>query len=64
MSAQDPPLTGREFQQADGVADWRVLGRGAVAWFEAPSHLAGAGLVRRIAELRAGQPLPDVDLRS
>jgi hypothetical protein len=43
--------------------NWRVLGLGASAWFEAPSQAAGAALVRRIAELTAGDSLPDVDLR-
>src|SRR5262245_35960882 len=52
-----------EFQQADGVEDWRVLDAGASAWFEAPSMTAGAALVRRIADLTAATGLPDVDLR-
>ncbi|HEX5997243.1 MAG TPA: VOC family protein [Jiangellales bacterium] len=52
-----------EFQQADGVRDWRVLDAGASAWFDAPSMTAGAALVRRIAELTAATGLPDVDLR-
>lgn len=52
-----------EFQQADGVRDWRVLDGGAFAWFDAPSMTAGAALVRRIAELTAATGLPDVDLR-
>ena len=29
-----------EFQQADGVRDWRVLDAGASAWFDAPSMAA------------------------
>jgi len=52
-----------EFQQADGVRDWRILDAGASAWFDAPSMTAGAALVRRIAELTAATALPDVDLR-
>jgi hypothetical protein len=58
-------LTAQQFQQTDGVEDWRVLAFGASAWFDAPSHTAGAALVRRIAELTggAGRP-PDVDLRA
>ncbi|HEX6682702.1 MAG TPA: VOC family protein [Candidatus Limnocylindrales bacterium] len=55
--------TASEFQQADGVRDWRVLDTGASAWFDAPSMTAGAALVRRIAELAAATGLPDVDLR-
>jgi hypothetical protein len=52
-----------EFQQADGVQDWRLLDAGASAWFDAPSTTAGAALVRRIAELTAATGLPDIDLR-
>ncbi|WP_034590617.1 VOC family protein [Hamadaea tsunoensis] len=52
-----------EFQQADGVGDWRVLDTGASAWFDAPSMTAGAALVRRIAGLTATTGLPDLDLR-
>lgn len=52
-----------EFQQVDGVRDWRLLDGGASAWFDAPSMTAGASLVRRIAHLSAATGLPDVDLR-
>lgn len=52
-----------EFQQVEGVRDWRILDAGASAWFDAPSMTAGAALVRRIAELAAATGLPDVDLR-
>jgi hypothetical protein len=31
-----------EFQQADGVRDWRALDVGASAWFDAPSMTAAA----------------------
>jgi predicted enzyme related to lactoylglutathione lyase len=55
-------LTAKQFQDCDGVADWRVLARGASAWFDTPSHAAGAALVRRIAEL--ADELPDVDVRA
>jgi hypothetical protein len=55
--------TATEFQQADGVRDWRALDAGASAWFDAPSMTAGAALFRRIAELTAATGLPDVDLR-
>ena len=43
------------------LADWRALGSGLSAWFEAPSQTAGAALVARIAEL--GFDLPEVNLR-
>lgn len=52
-----------EFHKTDGVRDWRVLDAGACAWFDAPSMVAGAALVRRIAELTAATGRPDVDLR-
>ncbi len=60
----DERLTAKQFQEAGGVEDWRVLALGASAWFDAPSQSAGAGLVRRIAELigSAGR-LPDMDVR-
>ena len=40
---------------------WRVIDGRAHAWFRAPSHAAGADLVRRLA---ADGSLPDIDLRS
>lgn len=43
-------LTGQEFQDLDGTDDWRVVGSDALAWFAAPSHAAGARLLRRIGE--------------
>lgn len=52
-----------EFQQADGVEDWRALDAGASAWFDAPSMAVGAALVRHIGELTAASGLPDMDLR-
>ncbi|GAA1158603.1 VOC family protein [Ornithinicoccus hortensis] len=61
-------LTARQFQESGGTGDWRVLGAGASAWFGAPSHAAGAALVRRITEAadtpeaREGA-VPDIDLR-
>lgn len=57
-------LTAQQFQDADGTADWRVLGPGASAWFVASSHLAGAALVRRVVEtVPPIGPVPDLDLR-
>lgn len=55
-------LTAKQFQDSEGLADWRALAWGASAWFDTPSHAAGAALVRRIAELTGR--LPDVDVRS
>ncbi|GAA3438796.1 VOC family protein [Kutzneria kofuensis] len=54
----DNALTAAQFQASDGVGDWRVLTSGASAWFDAPSHAAGAGLVRRAAGVA------EIDLRA
>ncbi len=53
------------FEQLAGAADWRALDIGAGAWFEAPSHRAGAALVDRLPELAHGTASSiDVDLRA
>ncbi|MGW0228057.1 VOC family protein [Actinopolymorpha singaporensis] len=58
-------LTARQFQQAGGLEDWRVLRFGASAWFGTRSHTEGAALVRRIAELPVdGGSAPEIDLRA
>jgi len=57
-------LTATEFQQTGGVEDWRLVGGGASAWFNAPSQTAGAALVGRIGELTDSNGPPDVDLRA
>jgi hypothetical protein len=60
----DLRLTAKQFQDAGGTEDWRVLAAGAAGWFDAPSHAAGAGLLRGIADLvGAGARPPDIDLR-
>jgi hypothetical protein len=43
------PITLRQFHQADGVQDWRVLAEGACTYFRPGSFAAGARLVRRSA---------------
>lgn len=50
-----PPrrITARQFQDVGGTEDWRALGRGAAAWFPAPSHAAGAELAVRATEIAA-----------
>ncbi len=60
----DATLTPQQFQEAEVSGDWRALNGGADAWFDAPSHRAGAALVRRVGEVAesAGHH-PDVDLR-
>lgn len=55
-------------QEAPGApptlpSDWRVLGAGVSAWFDAPSSTGGAALIARIAELPGSDGL-DVDLRA
>lgn len=55
----------RQFHEAAGVEDWRVLGEGACAYFRTGSFTAGARLVHEIAQ-RVGPEddhRPDIDLR-
>jgi 4a-hydroxytetrahydrobiopterin dehydratase len=57
-------ITARDFEGADGVGDWRVLGRGACACFRTGSFPAGLELVEAIGALAEGADRrPDVDLR-
>jgi 4a-hydroxytetrahydrobiopterin dehydratase len=57
-------LTPRQFQEAQGVADWRVVSGGALAYYRTGSFAAGAMLVVAIAELPGlSEHRPDVDLR-
>jgi 4a-hydroxytetrahydrobiopterin dehydratase len=57
-------ISPRQFHEADGLEDWRVLGEGACAWFGTGSFAAGARLVRAIGELGGlDDHHPDVDLR-
>ncbi|HEY3546404.1 MAG TPA: VOC family protein [Propionicimonas sp.] len=61
----ESPLTAQQFEEQDVTGQWRALNAGADAWFDAPSHRAGAALVRRIGELaEAAGHHPDVDLRA
>jgi pterin-4a-carbinolamine dehydratase len=58
-------LTAKQFQDADGTEEWRVLTEGASAWFAASSHSAGAALVERVVQrCSAVGPVPDLDLRA
>ena len=41
----------REFQQSEGLGDWRVLGGGAAAWFDGDGHKAGAALAREVYDV-------------
>jgi 4a-hydroxytetrahydrobiopterin dehydratase len=57
-------ITLRQFHDAEGVEDWRVVGDGACAFFRTGSFAAGVRLVRAIGELAGlGDHHPDVDLR-
>ncbi len=59
--------TAAGFRQTEDIEDWRPVGTRVRAWFAAPSHVAGADLVTRIAGLPAisgRNMLPDMDLRA
>ena len=58
-------LTPQQFEEAGGTGDWRALNAGADAWFDTRSHLGGAVLVRRVADLaEAAGHHPDIDVRA
>ncbi|GAA2152934.1 VOC family protein [Kitasatospora kazusensis] len=58
-------ITPRQFHQAAGVEDWRVLGDGAVAFFRTESFAVGARFAQAIGELDGlAEQHPAVDLRS
>jgi 4a-hydroxytetrahydrobiopterin dehydratase len=57
-------ITPKQFHEAEGVADWRVVGDGACAYFRTGSLAAGARLVQAISELPGVEDhSPDVDVR-
>jgi 4a-hydroxytetrahydrobiopterin dehydratase len=57
-------ITAREFQEADGAQDWRVVGDGACSFFPTASFADSARLVQAIAELPGvEQHRPDIDVR-
>ena len=65
MTDATQPITGREFGEADGTADWPVVSEGACAFFRTDSFTASAGLVLAISEaIDDGGHAPDVDIRS
>lgn len=65
MTDTTPAITAREFREAEGVEDWRVLAEGACAFFGTESFAASAELVQAIVQVTddGGHP-PDVDIRS
>jgi 4a-hydroxytetrahydrobiopterin dehydratase len=57
-------ISPRQFHEADGVEDWRVLFSGACAHFPTGSFATGVALVEAIGRLAdAANHHPDVDLR-
>lgn len=57
-------ITAREFHQAEGVEDWRVLGAGVCAYFRTRTFATGLRLVNVIGELaEEADHHPDIDLR-
>jgi 4a-hydroxytetrahydrobiopterin dehydratase len=57
-------ITPTQFHAAEGVADWRVVGDGACAYFRTGSLAAGARLVQAISELPGVEShRPDIDVR-
>ena len=57
-------LTARQFQESDGVEDWRDVGLGACACFRTRSFAKGLALVDEIGRLaEAMNHHPDVDLQ-
>ena len=58
-------ITPKQFHEADGAEDWRVVGDGACAFFATRSFAHAARLVAAIAELPGVEEhRPDVDVRS
>jgi 4a-hydroxytetrahydrobiopterin dehydratase len=58
------PISARQFHEAEGVEDWRVLGEDACTYFRTGSFAAGARLVDAIGGLAGlDDHHPDVDLR-
>ena len=57
-------ISARAFEEAEGVEDWRVLGRGACTVLPTGSFPVGVELVEAIGALaEAADHHPDVDLR-
>jgi 4a-hydroxytetrahydrobiopterin dehydratase len=57
-------ISPKEFQESEGVEDWRVVGDGACAHFRTGSLAAAARLVEAISQLPGvDDQRPDVDVR-
>ena len=58
-------ITAQEFLEAEGLADWRVMSEGALAFFRTGSFADGARLVQAIGEIREVEDHPPaVDVRA
>ncbi|GAB3795127.1 VOC family protein [Humibacter antri] len=58
------PITSKQFHEAPGVEDWRVLSDGAAAYFATGSFAQGLEFVDRVGALAdAANHHPDIDLR-
>jgi 4a-hydroxytetrahydrobiopterin dehydratase len=58
------PITSKQFHDAAGVEDWRVLSDGAAGYFATGSFAKGLEFVERIGALAdAADHHPDIDLR-
>ncbi len=58
-------ITIRQFEEADGTADWRVVGDGACAFFPTGSFAESARLVATIAAVDGvADHSPDLDVRA
>ncbi|MBM7787852.1 hypothetical protein JOD67_004532 [Tenggerimyces flavus] len=55
-------VSAKQFEETGGTEDWRVLAAGASSWYDAPTHAAGAELLRGIVDA-AGERRLDLDLR-
>ena len=57
-------ISPKQFQESEGVEDWRVLGDGAAAYFRTASLAAAAELVSAISQLPGVDDHgPDIDVR-
>ncbi|MDQ3690926.1 MAG: 4a-hydroxytetrahydrobiopterin dehydratase [Chloroflexota bacterium] len=58
-------ITAQQFHDSEGIADWRVLAEGAIAFFRTNSFAQSGGLVQAIGEIRGvSDHPPAVDVRA
>ena len=59
------PISARQFHETEGLADWRVLGEGALVYFPTSSFVESVKLVREIGEISGVEDHPPaVDIRA